>query len=791
MSHFRACLRLMIAAATLATVLGAMAADDPAVYITASDTERLSPAAALSVTGEPGRWFQRRVGFAARGDTILMAQPGTLYPDLAVEPRLRGEYNLYVNMREVNAQTGLQIKLSGRDLAWTITPGLGTADVHTNRDILVAVGLDMTSQTLLIRHIGRLAYLSYIKFVPTAADGPGLKIDPERVREEPLSSPADEWVATQGLVPEGMVELKHAPDVPATPAQDDGRGYVVYTRPYLDLIFPDTVPAAREICSDLRISAARGEHEPAVFSVYATRDLGPTTVSVGDLMDGARRIDKSAVSIATVACRNLRTSFSGKVYMHAPAMLDPTLPVNVPAGTSRQVWLTVRVPSEAAPGTYQTTITIKPMQGQATDLKLTVRVHPFILPEPRNVSLGMYDPVTGLRPGIEWLREHCADLRAHGMTSIGYCGGLKGQIGISQGSAAVRFEDMCGLAELMDAYRDAGFPQPLLWLMDGDIWAWCAGQAAPETAEFETLYKQVIGSILERAEVRHWPGIVFQPVDEPGSYGERPKAALIERWATETRLIKEAGGLVEVDHVPFSTTDERLKGALERALPFIDIFTQRYTTGPVWFEPDGWEWRSLKEQARLWGKQLWSYNINNANFFPELATMRLAYGYFIWLQDVDGQMTWAYQTVSGNPLNALDGSSTDMMYTYPAIPEAGVPGGPSLMWECIREGVDDLRYVQLLEDLVARADTRGQVGRAQEARELLQQLRSSFDWERLESTNRFIECRWDETLTAPSGQQTAAGRFNVPNGWGPGDYDRWRRAIAGQIVELGPTDDHE
>lgn len=785
MNAVRAGLALLPICILLAATSGAMAENDPAVYITASDTSRFSPAAALSVTGEPGRWFQRHVGFAARGDTILMAQPGALYPDLTVEPRLRGEYNLYVNMREVDAQTGLQLKLSGRELAWTITPGLGTAEVHTNRDILVAVGLDMTSQTLLIRHIGRLAYLSYIKFVPTAADGPGVTVDPELVREEPLSSPADEWVATQDLAPEGMVELKRAPDVAQTPAQDDGRGYVLYTRPYLDLIFPDTVPAAREVCSELRISAARGESEPAVFSVYATRDLGPLTVEVGDLMDGARRIDKSAVSIATVACRNLRTSFSGKVYMRAPALLDPTLPVNVAAGTSRQVWLTVRVPSEAAPGTYRATITIKPTQGQATDLRLAVRVYPFALPEPRDVSLGMYDRVTTLRPGTDWLREHCADLRSHGMTSIGYCGGLNGQIAVNQGVAAVRFDGTCGLAELMDAYRDAGFPQPLLWLMDGDISAWCAGQAAPESTEFETLYRQVIGSILEQAEVRRWPGIVFQPVDEPGSYGERPKTALIERWAVESRLIKEAGGTVEVDHIPFSTTDERLKGALERALPFIDIFTQRYTTGPVWFEPDGWEWKSLREQAREWGKQFWSYNINNANFFPELATMRLAYGYFIWLQDVDGQMTWAYQTVSGNPLNALDGSSTDMMYTYPAIPEAGVPGGPSLMWECIREGVDDLRYIHLLEELIARAEGRGHPARAQEARELLQQLRSSFDWERLESTNRFIECRWDETLTAPSGQQTVSGRFNIPNGWGLGEYDRWRRAVAARIVELG------
>lgn len=781
MRHLRWLPLVLASAATVVT-----AQDNPAVYITAGDAAAWSPASAVSATAAPGKWFQRKVGFAGRGDYIFNIQAGGLYPDLTVSPRLRGRYNLYVNLREVNYLTGLQLKLSKQALAHTITPAMGTSEVHTNRDILWATAVDMTDQTILMRYIGRMVYFSYLKFVPVAADQPGLTVDPERVREEPLLDHRAEWLKTKDVVPEGMREIKHLPDQAAPPAPDAGRGYVIYARPYLDLVFPDTLPGPEDIVSELRVAAARGEYEPIVFSVYATRDLGPCHVTVDDLKSGNKKIGKAAVSVAAVATRNLRTTFNGKTFMHVPAMLDPTMPVAIPASRSKQFWLTVHVPADAAPGDYTTNVTFAPASLQPARLKLTLRVHPFRLDEPRGTSLGVYDLLWAARADADWLRAHLADLRAHGMTSDGYCGGLNGEIMVRNGVAAVQFDGSCGLEQFLEGYKAAGFPQPVLWLMSGDIWDWCGSQAEPGSEQFDILYRQVIQSILRQCQARQWPGITFQPIDEPGSYEYRPNAAYVEQWAVESKLIKEAGGTVEVDHIPFSTTDERLKSALERALPCIDVFTQRFSTRPIWFEQEGWWWDNMKRQAAEWGKQLWSYNINDAAFFPELATHRLAYGHFLWLEQARGQLLWSYQQVAENPLNALDGNYTDMMYTYPSIPEAGVVGGPSLMWECIREGTDDLRYVRTLERLIAEAEARGAAGRKQAApaRTLLAQLRASFDRDRLRQRDRYIECQWDAAETAPDGQQTVSGHFNVPNGWGLADYDRWRRAMADQIVRL-------
>lgn len=445
----------------------------------------------------------------------------------------------------------------------------------------------------------------------------------------------------------------------------------------------------------------------------------------------------------------------------------------------------MHVPPQTPAGEYAGTVTVTPRNAPPSRLGLILRVHPFDLPEPRDVSLGMYDQLWSARTDEAWLRARFADMRAHGMTTVGYCGDLNGLIELADGEARVRFDGSSRIEQVMTAYHQAGFPRPLLWLMGDDPWHWCSEQATPGTEQFEALYRQVIQSLLEEAQRRRWPGIVFQPVDEPGSYGVRPNAQQLERWAVQSRLIKEAGGTVEVDHIPFSTEDPRLQGPLQRARPFIDIFTQRFSTRPIWFEPDGWWWGNMKQQTAQWGKQLWSYNINNANFFPELATLRLAYGFFVWGEQAGGQLLWTYQQPSGNPLNCLDGNYTDMMYTYPEIPQASIQGGPSLMWECLREGVDDLRYLHALERLIEQAEADGGHERAQPARALLTRLADSFDMEQLYARNSFIECQWETVATDASGAGTVSGSFNVPNGWELADYDRWRQRIAYQIARLG------
>jgi hypothetical protein len=779
------CNALAAAAVSLAATCALAAQDDPAVYIDVADTRYFSPQAAFSTAGFAGHWYFRRTGLSQRKGFILNAAAGGIYPDLLISPNLRGRYNLYVGTREVDWLCGFQLKLSDRELAATVTPALATPQAHFNREMLWATDVEMNGQTILLHHLGRAVYFDYLKFMPVGADKPDARIDPERVRDEPLMDMKAAWRRDREAVPPGMREIKYSPGPSVSPANDTaGRGYVTYSRSYLDPIFPSSAPRAREVTSELSAFASRGEYEPVTFSVYAFRDLGPCTVKVGDLRNGASVLGKSDIAVAAVRCRNLRTTYYGNDYMRAPAMLDSAASADIPKGESRQFWLTVHVPLEARPGEYRGEVTFAPADAPPARLSLRFRVFPFALREPADLALGMYDLLWSIEAEAGFPRGRFEDMRAHGMTTVGYCGAANCPFVLDGGRAALKFDGAGGLEQGMDAHRDAKFPYPLVWLMGDDLWSWCGQQAEVGSPRFGDLYKQLIQSILAEAKKRRWPGVVFQPVDEPGSYEYRPIPGYAARWAAETELIHQAGGVTEADHIPLSTTDERLRPFLERALPSIDIFTERYSNKPIWFEKDGWSWSNLKDQVANWRKTLWSYNINDADFFPQLATMRFAFGHFLWLEGVRGQLLWAYQDAAGNPFNALDGKNTDLMYRFPALPEIGENGGPSLMWECIREGADDYKYLHALAALADEVRARGDARRADEARKVLDRLAASLDLAAMRGKCSYIECQWAERFALPSGETAVGGAFNIPNGWSFRDYDVWRLEIARQIARL-------
>ena len=124
------------------------------------------------------------------------------------------------------------------------------------------------------------------------------------------------------------------------------------------------------------------------------------------------------------------------------------------------------------------------------------------------------------------------------------------------------------------------------------------------------------------------------------------------------------------------------------------------------------------------------------------------------------------------------------MYHYPPFPQEGIAGGPALNWESMREGVDDLRYVVTLENLIRQCSAGGLKAEAESGKKLLKKLCKSFDLEQMQTRCIFLEQKWEHSGTLPDGRLFAKGDFYLPNGWKPSDYDNGRSAIAAKIVEL-------
>jgi len=73
---------------------------------------------------------------------------------------------------------------------------------------------------------------------------------------------------------------------------------------------------------------------------------------------------------------------------------------------------------------------------------------------------------------------------------------------------------------------------------------------------------------------------------------------------------------------------------------------------------------------------------------------------------------WHYQCPNGDPWNDLDGDARDWCAAYPGEDGELVP---TIDWEALREGVDDMRYIATLKHHAALAAKTPEGGDAAEA----------------------------------------------------------------------------
>ena len=217
-------------------------------------------------------------------------------------------------------------------------------------------------------------------------------------------------------------------------------------------ILPDRAVLTSESSDKMIVSACRGEYEPATFAIRSSVPLTNVYVQADKLYregEPETVISADAVDIKWIKCwyqllhhipgaslvPELLVNNDAVVSVGSPGEPSPIntedladsaslQPLDMAAGFTKQVWLTVHVPEDAQPGQYTGKITVT-AEGQPTrTLELQVRVLPFTL-EPPMLHYGIWVS-SELREGNlfgrlytrtpEQLRSLLADLKAHGVT---------------------------------------------------------------------------------------------------------------------------------------------------------------------------------------------------------------------------------------------------------------------------------------------------------------------------------------------------------------------------------------
>lgn len=321
------------------------------------------------------------------------------------------------------------------------------------------------------------------------------------------------------------------------------------------------------------------------------------------------------------------------------------LPVTVRRMEPKQFWLTVRVPPDASPGVYRSTIHVEPENAPAGALPVTLNVLPFKLPRPSLeysnwYAAGLKDDDTPLISAAlkteQQLAAEFRDMKAHGVTNP-------------------NVHDRENIEEYLRIRNAVGMDQERVFFGHG-----------PGSSTDEQL----------RARMAMFRGLGFKDVylfgiDEATDQrlsGQRPD------WQRARRLGFKIYASCYVDFFP-------LVG---------DILDAPILSGPG--RPD------LAAKVKANGFRIYMYN--NPQFGqPNPETYRRNYGLALWQAGYNGAMGYAYQHNQVHHMwNDMALGILDKM-TYPT--SNGVVA--TMAWEGFREGVDDVRYVTLLESLLEEA----------------------------------------------------------------------------------------
>ena len=216
--------------------------------------------------------------------------------------------------------------------------------------------------------------------------------------------------------------------------------------------------------------------------------------------------------------------------------------------------------------------------------------------------------------------------------------------------------------------------------------------------------------------------------------------------------------------MPGALVEVSLNGAAvlpPEADPYTDV---RFYSG---WSVDRWlplhPFEEIAADAETSGDRLgFYYNTRRMGGRPEFS--RLTWGFYAWNSPFKEQGVWAYHVFFGDPYDDTDGPTGDLAYAYPDPARNYAPTLPTLRWEGVREGIDDLRYLYTLEQALEAA--RGNPGKADavaRGEALLAELRAEL--------NRY----------GPEARGIMAY-------FEPEDYARYRRRIAQAIIALMQAD---
>ena len=311
------------------------------------------------------------------------------------------------------------------------------------------------------------------------------------------------------------------------------RGFIPYSRPVTDLVFPYSRPRERK--ERFEIAAVRGQYEPFTLCLFNVGGAQNFSVSVSPFRhtDSGETIASENSDVRTTAFLPL-IRMEQNIYINLPMALEKKESLTIPAEETGQFWITTHVPRQAKPGKYEATLKVTSGNGTVSEFPVLLTVLPFDLDEPL-ANLSMCFLIQNHREMYpENLDLYMGDMSTHGLNSAWMW--ALGEVQIEGTKLTSDFSKRCtsfyedpnwvahSLEETLAAYKKAGFERSWIYGSFDALMHLLAqkGLATLEDPVSSLPYmEQYIGQMLRYAKERNLPPFTLLLKDEPGFHPDR------------------------------------------------------------------------------------------------------------------------------------------------------------------------------------------------------------------------------------------------------------------------------
>ncbi len=470
----------------------------------------------------------------------------------------------------------------------------------------------------------------------------------------------------------------------AANAADQQRGYQLFARNYQYRVYPNSQPTNEELIPDgLKVACAANEFEPVTFAVRPLKDLGVAKLAISELAAGDKKLAPETLEKFIV--KYFPQKVDGFWYEPLPTVLYPYFDAELKKDWNTQYWMTLHVPAGTPAGEYKGTITLTPANGEAAKIALTITVYPFDLPKTKTecgmwdngaLSSHQIDAFPNDEAASKILDAECKNMTEHGLNCFSFDGPTAKSYDFGTQSATLDFHVYDLKAAAIKKFGMTGRHK---FGVDGLAKYGLLKHGFTEfSPQYNTALKQMMADVRDWMKKNDINGIL-QVTDEPRetelndwNFNRRDTIKLL-------RLAREVPGLKTM--VTIMGDKDAFGRPYAPLVSLIDVMSTH-----SWPGSDNIIYLAGVEKIA----DFWCYN----NGFT-----RFAHGYYLWKCKALGHWQWVY---SWEVCNA----NVPVFFEQESSAIFVCPGGflNTLKYENVREGIDDHRYLELLNETLNITD---------------------------------------------------------------------------------------